>query len=113
MHEDRVPVGVEHGRCVATGEVLSLELDPVGSVNPIGVQTALILAPRDRSWNLSDCRVMLHSPPMAQVIRPWQVFVIAAAGWISRHQDAVIEYLREENREKPSDTGYCPRSPRS
>ena len=23
---------------------------------------------------------------MAQVIRPWQVFVIAAAGWISRHQ---------------------------
>jgi hypothetical protein len=35
---------------------------------------------------------------MARVIRPWQVLVLAAAGWISRHQDAVIEYLREENR---------------
>jgi len=35
---------------------------------------------------------------MARVIRPWQIFVVAAAGWISRHQDAVIEYLREENR---------------
>jgi transposase InsO family protein len=35
---------------------------------------------------------------MARVIRPWQVFVIAAAGWIGRHQAAAIEYLREENR---------------
>ncbi len=35
---------------------------------------------------------------MARVIRPWQVLVLATAGWISRHQDAVIEYLREENR---------------
>jgi transposase InsO family protein len=32
------------------------------------------------------------------VIQPWQVLVSAFAGWISRHQDAVIEYLREENR---------------
>lgn len=35
---------------------------------------------------------------MARIIRPWQVLVIATAGWISREQDAVIEYLREENR---------------
>ena len=35
---------------------------------------------------------------MARVIRPWQILVVAAAGWISRSQDAVIEYLREENR---------------
>ena len=35
---------------------------------------------------------------MARIIRPWQVLVIAAAGWISREQDSVIEYLREENR---------------
>ena len=35
---------------------------------------------------------------MARVIRPWQILIVAAAGWISRHQDAVIEYLREENR---------------
>jgi transposase InsO family protein len=32
------------------------------------------------------------------VIQPWQVLISAFAGWISRHQDAVIEYLREENR---------------
>ncbi len=42
-----------------------------------------------------DCLIMVG---MARVIRPWQIFVVAAAGWISRHQDAVIEYLREENR---------------
>ncbi len=35
---------------------------------------------------------------MARIIRPWQVLVVAAAGWISREQDSVIEYLREENR---------------
>ena len=35
---------------------------------------------------------------MAQVYRPWQILVVAAAGWISRNQDAVIEYLHEENR---------------
>ena len=35
---------------------------------------------------------------MAAVLHPWQVLVVAAAGWISRKQDAVIEYLREENR---------------
>jgi hypothetical protein len=35
---------------------------------------------------------------MARIIRPWQVLIVATAGWISRDQDAVIEYLREENR---------------
>ncbi len=35
---------------------------------------------------------------MAMVIQPWQVLVSAFAGWISRQQDAVIEYLREEIR---------------
>jgi hypothetical protein len=35
---------------------------------------------------------------MAMVIQPWQVLVSAFAGWISRHQGAVIEYLQEENR---------------
>ena len=29
---------------------------------------------------------------------PWLILVAALAGWISRQQDAVIEYLREENR---------------
>ncbi len=35
---------------------------------------------------------------MAAVLQPWQILVAALAGWISREQDAVIEYLREENR---------------
>ena len=35
---------------------------------------------------------------MATILQPWQILVAAFAGWISRHQDAVIEYLREENR---------------
>ncbi len=35
---------------------------------------------------------------MATVLYPWQILVAAMAGWISRQQDAVIDYLREENR---------------
>ncbi len=35
---------------------------------------------------------------MAQVIQPWQVLLAALAGWINRHQQAAIDFLREENR---------------
>jgi len=35
---------------------------------------------------------------MAVVLHPWQILVATMAGWISRQQDAVIEYLQEENR---------------
>ncbi len=35
---------------------------------------------------------------MAVVLQPWQILVAAMAGWITRQQDAVVEYLREENR---------------
>jgi hypothetical protein len=35
---------------------------------------------------------------MALVLQPWQILVAAMVGWISGQQDAVIEYLREENR---------------
>jgi putative transposase len=35
---------------------------------------------------------------MAAVLYPWQILVTAMAGWITRQQDAVIDYLREENR---------------
>ncbi len=34
---------------------------------------------------------------MAAVLQPWQILVAAFAGWITRQQDAVVEYLREEN----------------
>ncbi len=29
---------------------------------------------------------------------PLQVLLVLLAGWVNRHQDAVIEYLKEENR---------------
>ena len=35
---------------------------------------------------------------MAQVLQPWQLLVAVLAGWINEHQQAAIEYLREENR---------------
>jgi len=35
---------------------------------------------------------------MATVLYPWQILVTAMAGWITRQQDAIIDYLREENR---------------
>jgi putative transposase len=35
---------------------------------------------------------------MAMVLQPWQLLVAAMAGWINQHQQAVIDYLREENR---------------
>ncbi len=35
---------------------------------------------------------------MATVLQPWQILVAAMAGWITRQQDAVIDFLREENR---------------
>jgi len=30
--------------------------------------------------------------------RPWQLLIVMLAGWINRHQQDVIAYLREENR---------------
>ena len=35
---------------------------------------------------------------MSQVLQPWQLLVAVLAGWINEHQQAAIEYLREENR---------------
>jgi len=32
------------------------------------------------------------------VLYAWQILVAIMAGWITRQQDAVIDYLREENR---------------
>ena len=45
---------------------------------------------------------------MAVVLHPWQVLVAALAGWIGRQQDAVIEYLREENRVLGQQLGRLP-----
>ena len=35
---------------------------------------------------------------MTNVIQPFHLLVIALAGWLNRHQQAVIDYLIEENR---------------
>ena len=35
---------------------------------------------------------------MTNVIHPFQLLVIALAGWLNRQQQAVIDYLIEENR---------------
>jgi len=35
---------------------------------------------------------------MSPVLQSWQILVAGLAGWMRRHQDAVIDYLREENR---------------
>ena len=32
---------------------------------------------------------------MAVVLQPWQILLAGLAGWISRQQDAVIDYLRD------------------
>jgi hypothetical protein len=45
---------------------------------------------------------------MAAVLQPWKILVAAMAGWISRQQDAVIEYLREENRVLKQQLGRKP-----
>jgi len=35
---------------------------------------------------------------MKSVLQPWQLLLLILAGWINRHQQAVLEYLRAENR---------------
>ena len=35
---------------------------------------------------------------MTSVLQPFHLLVIALAGWFSRHQQTVIDYLIEENR---------------
>ena len=35
---------------------------------------------------------------MANVIQPFHLLVITLAGWLNHHQQAVIDYLIEENR---------------
>jgi len=35
---------------------------------------------------------------VTQALQPWQVFLAALAGWVNRHQQTAIDFLREENR---------------
>jgi hypothetical protein len=35
---------------------------------------------------------------MARMVDPFQFLLVAVAGWMNRHQQQTIEYLREENR---------------
>ena len=36
--------------------------------------------------------------PVASTLQPWQVFLAGLVGWIDRHQQDAIDFLREENR---------------
>ncbi len=40
----------------------------------------------------------LESSVMSRVVHPWELLIVAVAGWINRDQQAVIDYLVEENR---------------
>ena len=35
---------------------------------------------------------------MTNIIQPFHLLIVALAGWLNRHQQAVIDYLIEENR---------------
>ena len=35
---------------------------------------------------------------MTNTIQPFHLLVVALAGWLNRHQQAIIDYLIEENR---------------
>jgi len=35
---------------------------------------------------------------MTNAIQPFHLIIITLAGWLNRHQQAVIDYLIEENR---------------
>ena len=34
---------------------------------------------------------------MSFVLHPWQLYIAILAGWINRHQQEAIDYLRTEN----------------
>jgi hypothetical protein len=34
---------------------------------------------------------------MKSVLQPWQLLLLILAGWVNRHQQEVLEYLRAEN----------------
>ena len=43
--------------------------------------------------------VLVESPKSSQAMPPaLQFLVLTFAGWVNRHQDDLIDYLREENR---------------
>jgi hypothetical protein len=65
------------------------------SAEPILGKNSPTWAARD-SYRMLDGRATIRR--MAAVLHPWQILVAAFAGWITRQQDAVIEYLGEENR---------------
>ena len=82
---------------------------PVWSKNSNDVQLAknqgLAPSPNRPIWTIRPewaCHCGHPSPrydrAMISVLHPWQIVVLALAGWINRQQLDVIEYLKEENR---------------
>ena len=44
-----------------------------------------------------DLYSLQYASAMTKLV-PWQLFAVIVAGWMSRHQQDVIDYLKEENR---------------
>ena len=51
-----------------------------------------------RSRKLFPWAANPYDPQVAYTLQPWHVFLTALAGWINRHEQAAIDFLREENR---------------
>ena len=47
---------------------------------------------------VAACQSLDMISSMISILHPWQIVVLALAGWINRQQLEVIEYLAEENR---------------
>jgi len=51
--------------------------------------------------------IFLIRRDMKSLLQPWQLLFLILAGWINRHQQEVIEYLRTENQVLKEKLGKC------
>ena len=62
-------------------------------LNPVGCKNS------NERYDIVNIQYYRYSVrTMTHVIQPFHLLVVALAGWLNRHQQAVIEYLMEENR---------------
>ncbi len=61
-----------------------------------GIQAACILRIRRKEDSLYSPVFPRYNTTM--IWKPWTLFTVAVAGWMSRQQQEVIAYLREENK---------------
>jgi hypothetical protein len=69
------------------------------SITPYGVfihPTSILAAPVPKLKRFHRWGAVPQSHPMFS--NPWNLLMIALAGWLNREQAAVVDYLEEENR---------------